>query len=170
MSASPSPRLHRAAARLRVAAIASAALLVLVTVAAVLGPFPGSVLSPELYADGLPRSWAATIAVVVATLAAMGLLSISRMLSCVSRSEIFSVRAVSHFRRFALYLLLAALMQVVLPAAATLLLAFQRHGGEVTLSIDVGDVLALFLAIVFYFVSRLFAEASRLDEDNRSIV
>lgn len=171
MVTSPARSLHRAASRLRVVAIAGAALLVLATVAAMLAPFPdGAAVLPQLHADGLPRAWAAVIACAVAAPAAIGLAWVSRMLACVSRGEVFSPRAVAYFRRFALCMLLAALMKVLLPVAATVLLALQRHGDAVRVSFDVGDLLALFLMAVFYFVSSLLVEAARLDEDSRSIV
>lgn len=171
MPTSSLPRLHRAASRLRVAAIAGAALLVLATLAAVLFPFPdGAVLAPRLDADGLPRAWAAAITCAIAAPVAIGLGWMARMLSCVSRGEAFSPRAVAHFRRFSLCLLAAALLQLVLPPAASVLLAMQRDTGAVAVAIDLGDLLAVFLAAVFYFVSRLLVEASRLDEDSRSIV
>lgn len=171
MIASPSPRLFAAAARLRVATLVCAVLVVLVTVTAVLAPYLGAgAWLPILQTDGLPRAWAATIALAVAASLAVGLVSISQMLACTAHGEMFSVRAVSYFRRFALCLLLAALLQMLLPIVAALLLAWLHPAGAVVLSVDAGDVLVLLLAIVFYFVSRLLVEASRLDEDNRSIV
>jgi hypothetical protein len=171
MTSKPVSDLQRAATRLRVAVIAAALVLVLVTAVAVLAPFPdGAAVAPRLHADGLPPAWAAAIACAVLAPVALGLGWLARMLSCVSAGEVFSVRAVAHFRRFSLCLLVAALLQLLLPAAAAVLLALQRDGGAIALSLDAGDVLAVLLAGIFYFVSRLFVEASRLDEDSRSIV
>lgn len=148
-----------------------AALLILVTVLAVVAPaFGRDTWLPTLHGDGLPRAWAAGIALAIAIAVAAGLFSMSKMLACIAQGETFSARAVLHFRRFALCLLFAASLQVVLPVVVTLWLALRHHAGAVTLSFDAGDALVLLLACVFYFVSRLLVEASRLDEDNRSII
>ena len=48
--------------------------------------------------------------------------------------------------------------------------AYARDGGRLVLDIDAADLLALLVAAVLWLVARFFAEASRLEEDQRSIV
>lgn len=163
-------RLRKTALRLRLAAIVGAALLVLATVVAVLMPSSGGLLAATLETDGLPHAWAAATALVSTGLTATALLALARMLAHTGRGRIFEPAATGHFRRFALWLMLAAIAQVALPAVATLLLAFATPQGAVALAVTTGDLLGIFLAAIFYFVANLFDEAARLDEDNRSII
>lgn len=171
MSATASiDRIRRTALRLRLIALAGVALLVLVTGIAVFAPPPGGLLAATLETDGLPRAWAAGIALVVVALTAAALLALARMLAQVGHGRIFAPATTGHFRRFALWLMLAAIAQLVLPVIAALLLASAARQGAAVLAVDTGDLLGLFLTAIFYFVAHLFDEAVRLDEDNRSIV
>lgn len=165
-------RLHRAAGRLRLAAWAGAVLCLGTTLLAVFAPLDGTrgVLAAVLDTDGLPHAWAAAIALVLAGLVAGALFELARMLGRVGHGALFAPAAMRHFRRFALLLVLAALLRLLLPALAVMALAAMGERVTVTLSFSGGDLLALFLAAVFFFVARLFDEAARLEEDSRSIV
>ncbi|WP_407352763.1 DUF2975 domain-containing protein [Luteimonas sp. R10] len=165
-------KLQRAARRLRLAAWAGAVLCLAVTGLAVFAPQagPGGLLAAILDTDGLPHAWAAAIALVVAGLVAGALFELARMLGRVGHGALFAPAATRHFRRFALLLVLAALLRLLLPALAVVALAAMGESVTVTLSFSGGDLLALFLALVFFFVARLFDEAARLEEDSRAIV
>lgn len=165
-------KLHRSARRLRLAAWIGAALYMVVTLLAVFAPLTGTwdLLAATLDTDGLPHAWAAAIALVLAGLVAGALVELARMLGQVRHGALFAPAATRHFRRFALLLAVAAVLRLALPALAVAALATMGQAMTVTLSFSGGDVLALFLAAVFFFVARLFDEAARLEEDSRSIV
>ena len=165
-----SDRIRAAARRLRAAALAGAFALAAIALAAALARPASGPVAAVLDAGGLPRAWATAIALLVAGLTVAALLSLARMLGQVAAGTFFAAAATAHFRRFAGWLLLAAAVQIVLPLAATAWLAFNAGAPGAALGIDVGDVLLLFLATLLFFVARLFDEAARLDEDNRSIV
>lgn len=164
-------RLRRAARRLRLTAWTGAVLCLAVTLLAVFPPAgTWGVLAAVLDTDGLPHAWAAAIALILAGLVAGALFELARMLGRVGHGALFAPAATRHFRRFALLLMLAALLRLALPALAVAALAAMGERMTVTLSFSGGDLLALFLAAVFFFVARLFDEAARLEEDSRSIV
>jgi len=48
--------------------------------------------------------------------------------------------------------------------------AAQSGNGELRMSFDVGDLVTLLVAALFWLVARLFDEAARLEDDSRSIV
>lgn len=165
-----SSRVRAIARRLRVAALAGAAGLACASLAAALAwPSAGPVVA-MLDTGGLPRPWAAAIALLVAGLTVAALLSLARMLAHVAAGASFAAATTLQFRRFAGWLMLAAAAQVLLPVAATAWLALDARADAAVFDVDVGDVLVLFLATIFFFVARLFDEAARLDEDNRSII
>jgi hypothetical protein len=157
---------------LRLVALAGAGLCLAVTLLAVFGPALGvsGLLAATLHTDGLPHAWAGAIALLLAALLAAALWQLARMLGQVERGAPFAPVATRHFRRFALLLLIAALLRLLLPPLAVLALMATGRSATVTLSLTGGDVLALFVAAVLFFVARLFDEAARLEEDSRSIV
>ncbi|MDH5823070.1 DUF2975 domain-containing protein [Luteimonas sp. RD2P54] len=157
---------------LRRVALFGAGLCLAVTLLAVFGPAAGvpGLLAATLHTDGLPHPWAGAIALLLAALVAAALWQLARMLGEVERGALFAPGATRHFRRFALLLLVAALLRLLLPPLAVLALVALERSATVTLSFSGGDVLALFVAVVLFFVARLFDEAARLEEDSRSIV
>ncbi|RAO76113.1 DUF2975 domain-containing protein [Dyella jiangningensis] len=146
---------------------------VLVTAWGICGPAEGSggMVAATLFTDGLPRSWAAGIAGVLALVTGAALVELARMLGHVQADALFSTAVTRHFRRFACLLTIAAVLRLVLPPVATLLSAW-RPGGHVSVQLVFSgdDVFAVLLAAVFFFVARLFDEAARLEDDQRSIV
>ena len=156
---------------LRLAAWCGATACMAVTMLAVLAPADAAApVAAVLFNDGLPRTWAAGIALALAAVSAAALVELARMLGRVQAQALFSAAAIRHFRRFAGLLALAAALRVVLPAVAAI--AAARGSGEhaVRLVFDGGDLLALLPAAVFFLVARLLDEAARLEDDNRSIV
>lgn len=157
---------------LRLVAQAGAVSCLAVTLVAVFGPALGvsGLLAATLHTDGLPHAWAGAIALLLAVLVAAALWQLARMLGQVERGAPFAPMATRYFRYFALLLLVAALLRLLLPPLAVLALMATGRSATVTLSLTGGDVLALFVAAVLFFVARLFDEAARLEEDSRSIV
>lgn len=166
-------RLVSAASALRWVAWLGAAAWVLVTAWGIWGPAEGSggVVAATLFTDGLPRAWAASIAALLALMTSAALVELARMLGHVRPDALFSVAVTRHFRRFACLLMTVATLRVVLPPVAMLLSAWQSGGGgSVRLTFSGDDLFALLLSAVFFFVARLFDEAARLEDDQRSIV
>ncbi|MEW9571108.1 DUF2975 domain-containing protein [Rhodanobacter sp. Si-c] len=156
---------------LRIAAWVGAVACVLVTAIGVLAPPDAATpVATTLSSDGLPRAWAAGIALVLALVSAAALVELARMLGQVREHALFAPAATRHFRRFAGLLALAAALRVVLPCLATLAAAWQAGRHAASLAFDGGDLLALLLTAVFFLVARLFDEAARLEDDSRSIV
>lgn len=118
----------------------------------------------------LPRTWAAVMAALLALVTSAALVELGRMLGHVRPEALFSSAATKHFRRFACLLMIAAVLRVLLPAAATLWLASQSGAHVASLAFNGDDLLSLLPAAVFFFVARLFDEAARLEDDQRSIV
>lgn len=129
------------------------------------------VAAVALHTDGLPRPWAAAMALVLAALTSAALVELARMLGKVRPDALFSTALTRHFRRFAGLLVAVALLRLVLPALAAVWLAWRSGPGTaVPLELSSDDVLVLLPAGVFFFVARLFDEAARLEDDQRSIV
>ncbi len=164
--------LIRRARVLRRVIVFAAVLSAAVTVWALLPAAGGSgyAVSAALDTGGLPVRWAAGLAVVMASLTCAALIELARMLGHVGRGAMFPAAATKHFRRFAWLLLAAAFANAFLPAAVMLALSFAQNRPSVAIDFDAADFLILLLAAVFYWVSALFDEAARLEEENRSIV
>ena len=134
------------------------------------GSTPGATAVAILSTDGLPRTWAACIAAVLALVSCAALVELALMLGCVAPGALFSRAVTKHFRRFACLLMVAAALRVLLPPAATLWLAWRSGAAAAGLTFSGDDLLSLLPVAVFFFVARLFDEAARLEDDQRSIV
>ncbi|QNK01022.1 DUF2975 domain-containing protein [Dyella telluris] len=164
-------RLTRAARRLALACWLAAVACLVTTAAGIWGKGNGGDgVAALLSTGGLPHAWAALMAAVLALVTSAALAELARMLGRVRPDALFSSAATKHFRRFAGLLMLAAVLRVVLPAAARLWLASQSGAHSASLEFNGDDLLSLLPAAVFFFVARLFDEAARLEDDQRSIV
>ena len=131
---------------------------------------PGASVVAILSTDGLPRVWAAGIAGVLGLVTCAALVELALMLGRVKPDALFSRAVTRHFRHFATLLMIAAILRVVLPAAATLWLASRTGAESAQLTLSGDDLLSLLPVAVFFFVARLFDEAARIEDDQRSIV
>lgn len=171
MQATTSRKIIKVARALRVAAWLAAITCLVVTVLAVLAPADDRApVAATLSSGGLPRAWAAGIALLLAVLSAAALVELARMLGRLQAQALFDAAAIRHFRRFAGLLALTALSRVLLPSLAMLALAWHEGRHSASLTFDGGDLLALLPVAVFFLVARLFDEAARLEDDSRSIV
>jgi hypothetical protein len=92
------------------------------------------------------------------------------MLQAVECGEPFAPATTRRFRRFALYLLLAAAAEVILPLLIQAWQVAFAGGRQFMFNMDDGDLLHLLLGAVLFLVARLFDQAARLQEDSRSII
>ena len=159
--------LARLARRLRYTTIAVTAGLLLASLLGALLP-EGRHVTVE--AGGLPHGWAAAVALTTVAFVVLALVQLVRMLARVERGEHFTPGTTRDFRRFALWLLVAAVVRIVLAPLAELAHVVMTEGPHLQLSLDDTDVLMLVVAAVLFLVARLFDEAARLEEDSRSIV
>ena len=150
-------------------------------VAGLIGTFTFLMLAAELaQALGIKPSWvklsdssdlplylALPIAAVGMGLVIAALLALAEMLACIADGDVFVPTTTRHFRRFAQLLVYSVLWGMV---GAVLGRLFATGIISVTVGIDSQGLLGLFLDAVLFFVARLFDEAARIDEDNRSIV
>ena len=163
--------LTRAARRLAIVCWLGALACLVVTTAGIWGnDRAGDGVAAILSTGGLPRAWAAAIAAVLALVTCAALVELARMLGRVRPDALFSSAATKHFRRFAGLLMMAAVLRVLMPAVAALCLAAQSGGHAASLEFNGDDLLSLLPTAVFFFVARLFDEAARLEDDQRSIV
>lgn len=156
----------RAARRLRWVTLAAVGLLGLATAAGIwiliAGPIGGTV-TVLLDAGGLHGVPAAISLLVGAALLAAALLQLAAMLRTVERGQPFA--AAGRLRRFALYLFLAVLSTILLPPLL-LLATF----GTLSLSLESGEMLMLFVTGLLFFVARLLEEAQRVADDHAQII
>jgi len=155
----------RLARRLRLTVWALVLLLALATTAAILIPFAGGPNGAYLTYDGLPRAWAAPIAVLSIGLVLWGLIELGRMLRLVESDAAFSPRATRHLKHFAALLMAAVLAEILVPPIVRMALQ-----SVLTLSLESNDALLLLVSLVFFLISRLLDAAAAYQEDSRSIV
>lgn len=162
--------LTRAARRLAWVAWLAALACLVVTAAGIWGHDQTAGVAAVLSTDGLPRDWAAVMAALLALVTCAALVELARMLGRIHPDALFSSSVTRHFRRFAGLLMVAAVLRILLPAAASLWLAMQSgaHAAHVEFSGD--DLLSLLPVAVFFFVARLLDAAARFEDDQRSIV
>lgn len=153
------------ARRLRYAVFLFALLLALATAASILFPAGPGRGGAALSTDGLPRAWAAWIAIASVGLALAGLFELGRMLRLVETDAAFSPSATRHLKNFGGLLIAAVLVAIFAPGFARLL----RHEGF-TLSLDSSDALLLLVSLLIFLIARLLDAAARYQEDSRSIV
>lgn len=148
--------LSRNAKILRYVTYAGVALVVAATLAGLpAADLPGVIL---LVATGVPF--------------ALALWELSRMLGRAEQGEIFSQPTIAHLRRFALFVLVTAIISIFLPPIVAIAAALWAAEGleHVVVSFEGGDVFILLISALLFFVARLFEEAQRIADENRQIV
>ncbi|WP_313444232.1 hypothetical protein [Stenotrophomonas indicatrix] len=166
-----SRRLVQAARRLRWVAWAGVLLAPLLTVAALANTWLGSTapVQAEMDAGGLPLAWAGTLALAQAALVAAALWQLAQLLGQVRIERLFPLQGSRRFGRFAGLLLLAVLVNGVLAPLLGALLLASAHG-QLRLSIDGADLLAVLVTLVLWLVARFLDAAARYEDDHHSII
>ena len=162
----PSPKLRRAARRLRLAALFAGALVELVILFAAWVQYNGNAASfPALRIEtgGLPPVPGAIALLLMALLLGLALLRATALLRAVEAGQAFPARPL---RGFAMWLFLLVLFGVLGPP----LLALAGGAHRLELSLGGGELLMLLLTGLLFFVARLLDEAQRLADDHSQIV
>jgi hypothetical protein len=168
---SPSPKdlgIARAASQLRWGVFAVMAAMALIYAAARLGlHFGPAHVEYRAHPGGPPGARVIADATMLLLLLAMFQLTV--MLRRIARGELFSVEVVRNFRRFASWLLLMALWELLAP----IVLAIAFRPGDphrIQMEIDFREVMTLGTTLLLFLVARLLEHARRLDEEMREFV
>jgi hypothetical protein len=155
----------RAAARLRIGVFAVMALILLIYLAARF-----QVQHVEHEFAGVPAPYAQLIGDVSIVLLLVALFRLSRMLGGIAAGELFSAAVVSHFRGFALWLLVMALFELIAPIAVGWAGAWNSYPHKLRMAIDLRDLLTVGITLLLFLLARLLERARRLDEEMREFV
>jgi hypothetical protein len=88
------------------------------------------------------------------------------MLSLIASGEYYSVRVVRHFRGFAFWLLILAVMAFV----ASMVRPSQGTGVNIEIGINFTDLMAVGLTLLLFLIARLLERAGEIEQENREIV
>jgi hypothetical protein len=159
----------RAAARLRIGVFAVMALILLIYLAA---RFQVQIAHAHVEHEfaGVPAPYAQLIGDVSIVLLLVALFRLSRMLGGIAAGELFSAAVVSHFRGFALWLLVMALFELIAPIAVGWAGAWNSYPHKVRMAIDLRDLLTVGITLLLFLLARLLERARRLDEEMREFV
>lgn len=164
--------LSRNARTLRYVAYAGLALVVAATLYGVSGVLLGQGAGTGIAVA--PSSGVQDAIVLIATGVpfALALWELSRMLDRAEQGEIFSQSTIAHLRRFAMFVLVTAIISICLAPILAIGGALVTGQGleQVTVSFDAGDIFILLVSALLFFVARLFEEAQRIADENRQIV
>lgn len=120
----------------------------------------------EVHDSGMwndPR-WSATLVFLLVELA---LFQLVRMLGAVRDGELFSARVVRHFRLFAFWLMILAVLGVAGPLLGSLLGGYR---GRAALVLDLRHLITLGLTLLLFLLARLLERARQIEEENREFV
>jgi hypothetical protein len=115
------------------------------------------------HAMAMDPAIAATVATIFLEVA---LFELVRMLSLIAAGEYYSVRVVRHFRSFAFWLLILALIGF----AASLVQPSRSSGVTIAIGINLTDLLAVGLTLLLFLIARLLEHAGEIEQENREIV
>ena len=96
----------------------------------------------------------------------VALFELARMLSLIAAGEYYSIRVVRHFRSFALWLLVLALLSFF----AHMLQPSADRAVKIAIGIDFRELLTVGLTLLLFLLSRLLERAGEIEQENREIV
>ena len=155
--------------RLRLGVFAAMGLIVAVYLAAVLNVQVAHA-HVEHRLDGIPAPYSELIGAGGIALLLVALFQLSQMLGRIAAGELFSTAVISHFRAFALWLLLMALFEFFAPIVAGLANAGASYPHRLRLTIDLRDLLTVGITFLLFLLASLLDRARRLDEEMREFV
>ncbi|MBT2766688.1 DUF2975 domain-containing protein [Stenotrophomonas sp. ISL-67] len=162
--------LYSASRRLRLLLWLGVLLAPLLTAGGLLGAWQGGdgPAGTMLDSGGLPLAWASALAILQSLLVAAALYQLAVLLGQVRVEKLFPAQTSRRYRYFAALLFVAAVVHGPLSIMLGAVLA--PHDGAPVMVVDMADLLALLVTAVLWLVARFFDVASRLEEDQRSIV
>ena len=143
-------------------------IVLMVAIAAVialtwLGPTAGVHVEMRGHTAGVDPRIAATVQTLLLEIA---LFELAQMLTLLGSGEFFSVGVIRHFRRFALWLLLLALIGLFAPM---LQLPNNQHMAT-AIAIDFREIVSVGITLLLFLLARLLERAGEIEQENREIV
>lgn len=160
---------QKSASRLRVAVLVLLVLMVAAYGIARLGVNLGPGVKVESRPDGAGVQVPAFAADIAVVLFAISLWRLARMLRLLAQGERFTKAVAAGFRSFAFWLLLAALAQILVPIAGSVLLAGPSNA-RIALTFDLLEIFFVIAALVLFLVARMLEDAAELDAELQEIV
>ena len=155
----------RSASRLRIAVIIA---MVVVGAAIILAWVGGSLETVHVevrdHGGGVDPLLVGTASMVLVEVALFRLI---QMLGAIAAGDLFSSLVIRHFRGFAFWLLVVALVGVGLPLIGALA---DSGPGRVALVFNLTKILAVGVTLLLFLLARLLERARQLDEEMREIV
>lgn len=158
-------QIARSAARLQIAVMVVMAVILGLVGLVWFGTGDGPV-RVEVHDKGVwndPR-WSATLVFLLVELA---LFQLVRMLAAVRDGELFSARVVGHFRQFALWLMVLAIVGVAGPLVGS---AMNGDRDNLALVLDLRHLITLGVTLLLFLLARLLERARQIEEENREFV
>ena len=107
---------------------------------------------------------AGTVSIVLVEIA---LFRLTQMLGAISAGDLFSSRVIRHFRGFAFWLLVVALVGLCVPLIGSLLGSGPHR---VALVLDLTKILTVGVTLLLFLLARLLERARRLEDEMREFV
>lgn len=155
---------RRHARRLRIGVLAVGTLLLLLYVAGRLGLAAGEIKAEARLSAGQVSPWFGDLLVFVF---AAGVAQLTAMLRAIERGSLFDAAVVRHFRAFAGWLLVAAIISLIIPIAGTLL---NGVGGRYEFRISIRDLMGVAITLLLFLVAGLLERARELEQEMQEIL
>lgn len=162
---------RRSATRLRVAVIVVMLLVAASLLIAWTGALFGNV-RVEVRNPGLKPISPMVSATIVMALAEIALWRLASMLKAIAGGEVFTARVTGHFRAFAFWLMLMAIVDLAIPLMSGLIGPATAGSGlhGLRFVIDLSSVIMLGVTLLLFLLARLLERARGIEEENREIV
>jgi hypothetical protein len=159
------PVITRSAARLRIAVIVAMVVLgAAIILAWVGGPLGIARVEVREHAGLIDSLTGGTISIILIEIAFFRL---TQMLGGIAAGDLFSGRVIRHFRGFAFWLLIVALVGLGVPLIGSLLGSGPHR---VALVLDLTKILAVGVTLLLFLLARLLERARRLEDEMREFV
>jgi len=158
------PVITRSAARLRIAVIVVMAILGAAIILAWVGGPLGIARVEVRHGGPIDSLTAGTISIVLVEIA---LFRLTQMLGAIAAGDLFSSRVIRHFRGFAFWLLVVALVGLGVPLIASLAGSGPHR---IAVVLDLTKILAVGVTLLLFLLARLLERARRLEDEMREFV
>lgn len=159
------PVIMRSARRLRIAVIVAMVVVgASIMLAWIGGPLGIAQVEVRNHGGPIDSLMVGTASIILIEIA---LFRLTQMLGAIAQGDLFSSRVIRHFRGFAFWLLIVALVGVGLPLIGSLAGSGPHR---VALVLDLTKILAVGVTLLLFLLARLLERARQIDEEMREIV
>lgn len=112
------------------------------------------------------------VAVIAAGIQAIGLLAVRATFLEAAQGRALSLRSVVYFRRFAWISLVMVFIGIARESAYSVILSWSNPVGEryVSVTFELKEFSALFVALLFLFVAHVFTAGSMIEKENETFI